>query len=102
MWKEALQKEAIHLLMLNKVNVNIQTLKENMMNILEDDPIYEDKLFEVTDQILDWQKNASLQSIHSTKTIPRKIPTGRNHSIVRVFWPPSSYKFLGELVRTLS
>ena len=49
LWKQALRKEAVHLLMLNKVNVNIQTLKEKIIDILEDDQMFEDTLFEMTE-----------------------------------------------------
>ena len=35
--------------MLNKVNVNIQTLKDNMIEILEDDPMFEETLFEMSE-----------------------------------------------------
>tara|TARA_B110000285_G_C14559260_1_gene352737 strand:- start:55 stop:312 length:258 start_codon:yes stop_codon:yes gene_type:complete len=49
LWKQALRKEVVHLLMLNKVNVNIQTLKDNMIEILEDDPMFEETLFEMSE-----------------------------------------------------
>ena len=48
MWSKAMKKEAVHLLLLNKVNVNIQTLKEKMVEIFAKDNVFEDALFEVT------------------------------------------------------
>tara|TARA_B110000285_G_C14837253_1_gene473675 strand:- start:177 stop:326 length:150 start_codon:yes stop_codon:yes gene_type:complete len=48
MWSQAMKKEAVHLLLLNKVNVNIQTLKEKMVEIFAKDNVFEDALFEVT------------------------------------------------------
>jgi hypothetical protein len=48
MWSNAMKKEAVHLLLLNKVNVNIQSLKEKMVEIFAKDNVFEDALFEVT------------------------------------------------------
>lgn len=40
MWKDALKKEAVHLLMLNKVNTPIAELKKSMMATLVKDEIF--------------------------------------------------------------
>jgi hypothetical protein len=53
MWSKAMKKEAVHLLLLNKVGVNIQTLKEKMVEIFAKDNLFEDALFEVTTQSRD-------------------------------------------------
>jgi len=48
MWRHAMQKEAVHLLMLNKVNANIGALKESSNEYLAKDPVFEEALFEVS------------------------------------------------------
>ena len=48
MWTKAMKKEAVHLLMLNKNNVGIKTLKEDMLEIFQKDNIFEEMLFEVS------------------------------------------------------
>jgi hypothetical protein len=50
MWGKCMQREAVHLLMLQKVNVNIQALKEDMVEIFVKDEIFEKQLFEVSSQ----------------------------------------------------
>jgi len=45
-----MKREAIHLLMLNKANVNIQVLKKAANEILEKDEVFEEQLFSVSTQ----------------------------------------------------
>ena len=54
MWSNTMKKEAVHLLMLNKLNANIQVLKESQsIEILAKDQVFEDALFEVSTQARD-------------------------------------------------
>jgi len=48
-----MKKEAVHLLMLNKVNANIQVLKESSIELLAKDSTFEEALFEVSTQARD-------------------------------------------------
>ena len=48
MWMQSMKKEAVHVLMLNKVNANIKTLKEKMMAAISKDENFEKALFEVS------------------------------------------------------
>ena len=48
LWAQAVKKEAVHLLLLNKVNVSIQSLKQDMIEIFPKDEIFEEMLFEVS------------------------------------------------------
>lgn len=50
LWKDAIKKEAVHLLMLNKVNTSIADLKQCMAGALVKDETFQDVLFEVSDQ----------------------------------------------------
>lgn len=50
LWKDALKKEAVHLLMLNKVNTPIADLKKSMFGTLAKTKSFQDVLFEVSDQ----------------------------------------------------
>lgn len=52
-WTQAVKKEAVHLLMLNRVNVSIQNLKKDMIEIFPKDEVFEDMLFEVSTQSRD-------------------------------------------------
>jgi hypothetical protein len=52
-WKHALQKEAVHLLLLNKVNTSIGVLKESMTETLRKDEFFEEALFSVSEQSRD-------------------------------------------------
>jgi hypothetical protein len=61
MWSKAMKKEAVHLLLLNKVNVNIQTLKEKMVEIFAKDNVFEDALFEVTTQSRDMKNQVTFK-----------------------------------------
>ena len=47
-WKLAVKKEAVHLLLLNKVNSSIGVLKESMIEVLAKDEHFEEALFEVS------------------------------------------------------
>jgi hypothetical protein len=47
-WKHAVKKEAVHLLLLNKVNSNIGAIKENTIETLAKDEHFEQALFEVS------------------------------------------------------
>ena len=48
LWAQAVKKEAVHLLLLNKVNVSIQSLKQDMIEIFPKDEVFEEMLFEVS------------------------------------------------------
>lgn len=50
MWTKCMKREAVQLLMLHKVNVGIQTLKQEMSEVLAKDSVFEQQLFEVTSQ----------------------------------------------------
>lgn len=49
LWRHAVKKEAVHLLLLNKVNTSIGVLKESMIEVLRKDEYFEEALFEVSD-----------------------------------------------------
>lgn len=53
LWAQALKREAVHLLILNKVNTGIRQLKEQMSEIFEKDETFEEMLFEISDQSRD-------------------------------------------------
>ena len=50
LWFKAVKKEAVHLLLLNKVNSSIQILKQSMIEIYPKDEEFEKQLFEVSTQ----------------------------------------------------
>lgn len=47
MWSKVMKKEAVHVLMLNKINSNIQTIKEGSGDLTSDKG-FEDALFEIS------------------------------------------------------
>ena len=48
-WENALKKEAVHLLLLNKFNVGIDKLRESMLEVFKGDEVFENMLFEASD-----------------------------------------------------
>lgn len=48
MWKHALKREAIHQLILNKVNIPIAEIKDELPEIFNEDEVFEKMLFETS------------------------------------------------------
>ena len=60
-WKHAIKKEAVHLLLLNKVNTSIGVLKETMIETLAKDEHFEEALFEVSEQSRDMKNQLTFK-----------------------------------------
>ena len=58
-WAKALRKEAVHLLLLSKVNTGIQVLKGSMVEVFAKDEVYEEQLFEVSTQSRDMRNQVT-------------------------------------------
>lgn len=52
-WKHALKREAVHQLILNKVNTGIAEIKEQIPEIFDRDEVFEEMLFESSHQSRD-------------------------------------------------
>jgi len=48
-----LKREAVHLLLLNKYNSNIEILRESTLEVFAKDEVFEEQLFEVSSQSRD-------------------------------------------------
>ena len=60
-WENALKKEAVHLLLLNKFNVGIDKLRESMLELFKGDEVFESMLFDASDQGRDMRNQVTFK-----------------------------------------